>query len=135
MVIQRLQSLFLFFASVIMGIFCFMPFANNEAGGVFYPENSLVFLSVNILIALLLMLSIFMFRNLRRQKTVVLVSMLLMVASAVTGSCTIYTTMENPQLAWDGGALMLLCSMLLTVAAYRRIVADEKLLKSYDRLR
>ena len=125
MVIQRLQSLFLLLSSIVMGITSFMPFA-SEGDKIFAPKDSVVFLVVNILIATLLFLSIFMYKNLKRQKTVVLV---------ITGCCTAYSVMQQPKLDWTGGALMLLCTLMLTVAAYRRIVADERLLKSYDRLR
>lgn len=134
MVIQRLQSLFLLLSSIVMGITSFMPFA-SEGDKIFAPKDSVVFLVVNILIATLLFLSIFMYKNLKRQKTVVLVSLVLTVVSAITGCCTAYSVMQQPKLDWTGGALMLLCTLMLTVAAYRRIVADERLLKSYDRLR
>ena len=92
-----------------------------------------VYCTLNLLIALLLLLAIFMFKNIKRQKTVTLVSVVLMVASAVSGGVIAYS--GGMAVDWTGGVLLLICSGVLALAAYRRIVADERLLRSYDRLR
>lgn len=138
MVIQRWQSVFLLLAFVLMTSFCFVPFASQGVGenfAQFYPTQAPVYLTLNVLIALLSLLSIFMYKNIARQKTVVLVSFLLMLVSAVSGAVIVFATLDNAVIDWTGGILLLLASMLMSLAAYRRIVADEKLLKSYDRLR
>ncbi len=136
MVIQRWQSVFLFLASIMMGIFCAIPMASQGEGESFIqfcPIDATVYFTLNVLTAVLLFLSIFMFKNLKRQKTVALVSIVLMIASAVSGGIIVYNGAFN--IDWTGGVLLLLCSIAMTLAAYRRIVADERLLKSYDRLR
>lgn len=136
MVIQRWQSVFLLLAAVMMGIFNFVPFASQavEAETVsFIPMDAPVYFVLNILTALLLLLSIFMFKNLKRQKTVILVSVLLMIASAVAGGVIAYG--NSMSVDWGGSVLLLICSVVLALAAYRRVVADERLLKSYDRIR
>ncbi|MBQ9076357.1 MAG: DUF4293 family protein [Muribaculaceae bacterium] len=136
MVIQRWQSVFLFLASVMMGIFSFIPFASQGIGEEsvqFHPVDAPVYCTLNLLVAMLLLLAIFMFKNIRRQKTVTLVSVLLMVASAVAGGAIAYN--GKLSIDWTGGALLLACSVVLALAAYRRMVADERLLKSYDRIR
>ncbi len=136
MVIQRWQSVFLFLASVMMGIFSFVPFATQVSGEEilqFTPMDAPVYCTLNLLIALLLLLAIFMFKNIKRQKTVTLVSVVLMVASAVSGGVIVYS--GGMAVDWTGGVLLLICSGVLALAAYRRIVADERLLRSYDRLR
>lgn len=136
MVIQRWQSVFLFLASVMMVIFNFVPFASQtiDAEAVpFTPLDAPAYSVLNILVAILLLLSIFMFKNLKRQKTVILVSILLMFASVVSGGVIVYSNCMSVD--WAGSVLLLICSVALSLAAYRRIVADEKLLKSYDRIR
>lgn len=80
MVIQRWQTVFLLLAVIMMAVFCFSPFAQvGTDGGMqsLHTHRVPVFLVVNILIAVLLFLSIFMYRNLRRQMMVTLVSMVL----------------------------------------------------------
>lgn len=136
MVIQRWQSVFLFLASVMMIIFNFVPFASlviETVDVTFTPMDALAYSMLNFLTAILLMLSIFLFKNTKRQKTVVLVSILLMFASVVSGGVIAYSNCMSVD--WAGSVLLLVCSVVLSLAAYRRIVADEKLLKSYDRIR
>lgn len=137
MVIQRWQSVFLLLASVMMGIFSFIPFAtqisDNDGIMRFVPMDAPVYCILNLLVALLLLLAIFMFKNLKRQKTVTLISVMLMVASAVSGGIIAYG--NGMTIDWGGGVLLLACSIVMALAAYRRMAADERLLKSYDRLR
>lgn len=139
MVIQRWQTVFLLIAAIMMGIFCFSTVAQyhvGEAVAGFKPADAPVFLTVNLLIAVLLVLSIFMFRNLRRQMLMTLVAIVLIAASMVTGGFIIYGGAE-------GGAtvellvadLLLLGSAVFAILAYNRMRHDHKVLTSYDRLR
>lgn len=133
MVIQRWQSLYLLVASVMMGFYCFLPMANT-AEGVMYAYNIKPYLVVNVLIALLLFISIFLYRNLSKQKTVVKVNLLLMVISAVSGGLIVYNY-GGATINLSGAVLLILASIVITILAYTRILSDEKLLKSYDRIR
>lgn len=133
MVIQRWQSVYLLIASVMMGFFCYLPMATEgEASICVYQQP--VYLTLNILITALSFISIFLFKNLSRQKTVVKVNMFLMLASAITGAIIIYPG-TNLSIEWTGAPLLLGAALVITLAAYSRIRADERLLKSYDRIR
>ena len=134
MVIQRWQSVFLLLASIMMGIFCVLPLATQ--GNVdFYPYQEPVYLILNALVAVLSFIAIFLFKNLARQKMVVKVNAFLIVASAIVGAIMIYVGMPNLEILWTAGPLLLICSLLMTIAALRRINQDDKLLKAADRIR
>lgn len=134
MVIQRWQSVFLLLASIMMGIFCVLPLATQ--GNVdFYPYQQPVYLILNVLVAVLSFIAIFLFKNLARQKMVVKVNAFLIVASAIVGAIMIYVGMPNLEILWTAGPLLLICSFLMTIAALRRINQDDKLLKAADRIR
>ena len=133
MVIKRLQSVYLLLASLMMGFFSFIPFASQNGNDV-SPNDLPVYMIINLLIAVLLFISIFLFKNITRQKMLVKVTTFLIIASAITGAIICYNT-SNIQILWHEGPLMLICSLLVTFAAYRRICHDDKLLKAADRIR
>ncbi len=138
MVIQRIQTLFLFIGCLAMIFFCFVPMGNATVGTELVkllPTDYPVFLTVNILIAVLLFLAIFLYKNTRMQKTVTLLSMLLIAVSAVTGGFLIYGDSRGAEVEWFGGVILLVITMIMAIAAYRGIRKDENLLSSYDRLR
>ena len=134
MVIQRWQSVFLLLASIMMGIFCYLPLA-SQADIDFRPYQQPVYLILNVLISVMSLIAIFLYKNLARQKTVVKVNALLIVASAIAGGVIVYMNMPKVEILWTAGPLLLICSFLITIAALRRINHDEKLLKAADRIR
>lgn len=139
MVIQRWQTLLLLLAVILMCIFCATPYAHvsaleTEAAPV-YVYDAPVFLTINAVIAALLFIAIFMYKNLRRQMTVTLISMVLICASAVTAGFIIYRAMPDATLVWTGGVILLFASLVCALAAYRLMRRDRNLLRSYDRLR
>ena len=134
MVIQRWQSVFLLLASIMMGIYSFLPLAANGHVN-YYPSENIVYMVLNLLIALFSFVAIFLFKNLARQKMVVKVNAFLIVASAVTAAIMIFVNMPQMQIQWTSGPLLLVCSFLMTIVALRRINHDDKLLKAADRIR
>lgn len=141
MVIQRWQTVFLFIATMLMALFTFMPFASATIDAQIvdlHPKDFPVYLILNLLIAILLFLAIFMYRNLKLQKKVTLLSMVLMVCSAVTGGFLLYGP-NAPEgavkLVWAGGILLLIGALVFAVLAYRGIGKDQRTLSSYDRIR
>ncbi len=141
MVIQRWQSVLLLIATICMALFCFTPFAsfNDPASAESVlsasPSDFIVFLVLNLTIAALLFISIFLFRNLKRQLTVTLLSILLMIVSAVTGIIIVYVRLEGGHIELSGGALLLIIAFVASLRAYRCIARDRRLLTSMDRLR
>lgn len=134
MVIQRWQTVFLFLATVMMGFFCYLPLA-QQGEMIFHPYDQIPYLVLNSLIAVLSLISIFLFKNLSRQKTVVKVNLMLIIASMIAGATIVYVNMPQVEILWTGGPLLLICSFLMTYAALRRINQDDKLLKAADRIR
>ena len=139
MVIQRWQTVFLFIATVLVALFTFMPFASATVDSqILHPKDFPVYLILNLLIAVLLFLAIFMYRNLKLQKKVTLLSMLLMCCSAVCGGFLLYgpnAPKGEVELVWAGGILLLLGALVFAILAYRGIGKGQRTLSSYDRIR
>ncbi len=141
MVIQRWQSVLLLLAVVLMAIFCCTPIATYSLDGsaeslsAVYVKDAPVLLTVALLVAVLLFISIFMYKNLKRQMTVTLLSILLIVATIVTGFFVIYNAYPGANFVVFGGLVLLVIAMILALGAYRCMKSDQRKLRSYDRLR
>lgn len=141
MVIQRIQTLFLLLAVVFMAMFCLTPFAtldcaeSAESWAPVFVKDAPVFMVLNLVIAVLLFLGIFMFKNLRQQMKVTLVSIVLICASIVTFGFVLFVGMPGAHIIWTGGVLLLVAALICALFAYRGMKKDHKLLTSYDRLR
>ena len=141
MVIQRWQTVWLLVATVLVAVFCCIPMAIvpgevNDPNSVTFmrPVDVPVFMVVNIVVAFLLFLSIFLYKNTRRQKTLTLVSMLLIVV--VIEVLLLYSWNDAyGGIEWLGSIFLLLAALVFALLAYRGINHDERLLKAADRLR
>lgn len=141
MVIQRWQSVLLLLAVVLMCIFCATPLAtyaadtSAESLTAVYVKDAPVLLTVSILVAALLFITIFLYKNLKRQMTVTLLSIVLIVATIVTGFFVVYNAYPGADFVLFGGILLLVISLILALSAYRLMKRDLRKLRSYDRLR
>ena len=139
MVIQRWQTVLLALAVIVMAIFCSTPFATVSATAEqvesVYLKDAPVLMIVSILIGVVLFLSIFMYKDLKRQMTMTLVSMVLLVAAIVTGIFIVYYAMPDARLVIFGGVTLLVVTFVLALGAYSMMNRDRKLLESYNRLR
>lgn len=142
MVLQRWQSVWLLFAAILVALFCFVPVAMISGPSVELAEANMtmadfpVLAIVTGLVALLLFIAIFLYRNTRRQKTVTLLSMLLIcVVAVVTIILTFSERDEATRVEIGGSVLLLLGALVFAAMAYRGIRHDEKLLRAADRLR
>lgn len=143
--IQRWQSVWLLLAAILTGFFCFIPMATitgpatamtPDSITLLYPIQMLVFFCVNILIALLLFLAIFLFKNTRLQKSITLISMLLILCSLATECLVLFGwNSADGQIAWTGSIFLLIAAFVLAAFAYRGICKDERLLRAADRIR
>lgn len=138
MVIQRWQSVLLFFAGLAICLFAFLPVCD-----VVLPDevvtavlkNALPLFILDLLIGLLLFISIFLYGDLKLQKRVVVISDILIVVLMI-GSLLYYNNVENSiGVLWSWYALLPVLALVLSIWGYRRIKADENTLKSYDRIR
>ena len=90
-----------------------------------YALDILPLFIVLCLTFVLLLVDIFLYKTLPLQKKVALVCLLLTVVAGVAGGiCGSVSVM-----------VMTSVSAILTIVAYTRMKADERLLKSYDRIR
>ena len=140
MVIQRWQSVLLLIAVVLMCIFCATPYAQVKAiesadPTPVFAADAPVFLILNIVIAALLFIAIFLFKNLKLQMRVTHITILLIAASIVTCGFILYASMPDAELIWTGGVLLLVAAMVCALFGLRFMRKDRNLLRSYDRLR
>lgn len=158
MVIQRWQSVFLLIVTAMMACFTFcslgqvqmpdfsldfttMGFsiegeATNGAPSGYYMRTW-PFFTISLLCTILPFIAIFLFRNMSLQKTVCIIEVLLIVALVLMGIAYGYKNeaLENYQVGWSSIIITLPIAVVADLLAYRRISADQKLLRSTDRLR
>ncbi|MBO5779657.1 MAG: DUF4293 family protein [Muribaculaceae bacterium] len=130
MVIQRWQSLFLLVAAALMAIFAFTPFATIEGAPVAstaYPA----FMALNLLCALLLLINIFLFKNLKFQIKQALLNSFLVLGSICCAAVITFTT--GASLSWQ--IALPVVALIFSLFARRRMCADKRLLDSADRIR
>lgn len=148
MVIQRLQTLLLVIAIVLGVVFYFVPFGYESLvdgatmQSVVSPLKAIDFIGliVPVSVALLLMVvAIFMFKKPAPQKLFVVLSALATVAAAgvviyiLSAGAVDTDSAVTARTIWGGGGLILIAMIVAQIYAYRGIVADQKLLRSYER--
>lgn len=139
MQIQRLQTLLLLIAAVLVGWYCFSPLAVEAAATPkptpHFVHESIILLTVNVLIAVLLVIMIFMYGNPKLQRKLTFMSLILICASLVSSIFFVYNNWPGAEFYWFGGIILLIFALFFGIWAYMRIGKDIKLLGSYDRLR
>lgn len=139
MQIQRIQTLYLLIAAILTGMFCFLPYAavsvsEDETAKVLASETPILFI-LNITITILLVINIFMYKNLKQQIRVALLNILLIIGSVITTLIYIYVGHVEAVPAFDGGAILLVLAESFAIAARRAMIKDKKRLSAADRLR
>ncbi len=141
MQIQRIQTLLLLIAAILVAVFCFTPFAqviaSDEAASatLLYTSDAPVFLILNIVITALLLIVIFMYKNLRQQMRMTILGIVLICASIVTSGFIMMAGEPKATPILLGGVVLLLAALVFALLAYRSMRRDHKLLRSMDRLR
>ncbi len=156
MVIQRWQSVLLFIAALCMGFFTFM-----SLGQVQLPDFTLNFSTfgfsyegeanagqpsgymmhtwglfvISLLSCLIPLINIFMFKNLKAQKRLCMIEVLFLIAVIATGAIYAYTGVDNGAVSWSSLVCAPFIALMADILAFNRINADDRLLKSADRLR
>ena len=132
--IQRIQSLFLFFSTVsLLVIVYYFPLLKDSSTNVeYYLKNSSSILRYLILASSILsILAIFQFRNRNKQKIVVRISRLLITISLLL--ILFVETTEVKKVA--SGTLLLVIPFVFLVFANFFINKDQKLIDESERLR
>ena len=131
--IQRVQSLFLFFAAIISIVILFYPpiFIDSEENLTIMRDLQNRFPSLLLVLSTLLALfAIFQFKNRLRQLMIVNISRL---SIAISFFLLIIFKEEGNQLYY-GSFLLILPYIILLISSYF-IKKDEKLVRSADRIR
>lgn len=155
MVIQRWQSVLLLAAAVMMGIFTFCSIGQVQTpdytfnfmslgffqegeptGGSEYQTYSSWYLFVMSLTScILLLIDIFLYRNLPLQKRICLVSILFMVATGATACGLGYGTVPQGEIGWSTVICAPVIGIIAAILAWQRMQKDHNMLKSVDRIR
>lgn len=134
MQIQRIQTLWLIMAVIIAAISFAFPWIKIEESFIGLCDN-IPMLILGLLASILPLVSIFLFRNLKRQKTTTQLSGLF---ALVTFSYTVALSFLGPnkdaKILILGPSLMVL-SCIFDYLALKGINRDAKLLRDSDRLR
>lgn len=156
MQIQRWQSVLLLCAVVMMACFTFL-----SLGQIQMPDYTLNFttigfqiegistdggpsgwslytwplFAVSLLSAILPAVAIFSYKNLKVQKRICLVELLIIIVVIANACLYGYRSFSPYSVSWSSLALAPVIAFLADLFAYQRICADERLLKAADRLR
>ena len=128
MVLQRWQSFLLFVAVILMACFNFSTMAVMPDSTELVPTDYVFIWVPAVAAVLLLFIDIFMYRNLRLQMKVAVVSIIVMIAVVVSRAA-------GAEYSWTGAPLFLLCALVLAIFARVFMGKDYRLLRSVDRLR
>ena len=133
MVLQRWQTVLLFIAFALIVLFLATPMGYNAAGYSVFALAVIPFFILNVVIALLLFIEIFLYRNLKVQIKWSAVILVLEAASAGLAFGMVYFT-EGFKMSLMGAPLVV-AALVLTWFARRFMIKDKKLLAAADRIR
>ena len=134
MQIQRIQTLWLIMAVIIAAISFAFPWIKIEESFIGLCDN-IPMLILGLLASILPLVSIFLFRNLKRQKTTTQLSGLFALATfSYTVALSVLGPDKDAKMLILGPSLMVL-SCIFDYLALKGINRDAKLLRDSDRLR
>ena len=149
MVIQRIQSVYLLIAVILMVVFAFFPALTFELGGRQFVYGALeagkvgvthidpLMLMLVVLISLLALIDIFLFKNLQRQMTVCFVDIIIGLAMLVAIGIQAFSVngKDGVTLTWQWYLLLPILSIVFLMLAHKAMSRDKKMLRDSDRLR
>ncbi|MBR5216285.1 MAG: DUF4293 domain-containing protein [Bacteroidales bacterium] len=146
--IQRIQTVFLFFAAVFAGVLFFTPIASFTVGdemvklsvfGVENHTNALFLLVLAILMVIVPFVTIFMYK--KREFQLKLSSLNVLLNAMLCGLVFLFyvnkvqADLSAETVTYLFGTYIPLINMVLSILAMRWIKKDIELIKSVDRLR
>ena len=149
MVIQRIQSVYLLIAVILMAVFAFFPALTFELGGREFVYGALeagkvgathidpLMLTLVILICFLAFIDIFLYKNLQRQMTVCFVDIIICLAMIIAICIEAYVVSgkEGITMKWEVFFWMPFWSVIFLMMAHKAMARDKKMLRDSDRLR
>lgn len=149
MVIQRIQTVYLIIAIILMVVFAFFPALSFELGGREFVYGALetgkvgvthfdpLMLMLIVLISLLALIDIFLYKNLQRQMTVCFIDIIIGLAMLVAICIQAYMvgTRDGVTLTWQWYLALPVLSIIFLMLAHKSMSKDKKMLRDSDRLR
>ena len=149
MVIQRIQSVYLLIAVILMIVFAFFPALSFEMGDKTVLFGALetgragnlhvnpLLLTLTILISLLALIDIFLFKNLQRQMTVCFVDIIigLSMLIAICVQAFVVGNSDGWIVYWQWYVFLPVLAIIFLVLAHNAMSRDKKKLLDADRLR
>lgn len=135
MVIQRWQSVLLLISAIFVALAGILPYAVTANGVDVCAVQTSVLLCVDILVALLLLIDIFLYRNLRYQMKVTRLALGLIVVLEAAIAAYTCAGLEGATISIIGGIVMPVLALISAFVALRLMLRDYRLLRSADRLR
>lgn len=135
MVIQRWQSVLLLISAIFVALAGILPYAVTANGVDVCAVQTPVLLCVDILVALLLLIDIFLYRNLRYQMKVTRLALGLVVVLEAAIAAYTCAGLEGATISIIGGIVMPMLALISSFVALRLMHRDYRLLRSADRLR
>ncbi|PSJ72382.1 DUF4293 domain-containing protein [Sphingobacteriales bacterium UPWRP_1] len=130
--IQRIQTIYLLLAALVCAAFIFTPFAISGST-LLQTLNFMALVALSGVVALLSLGNIFLFKNRKLQITLCRVALLVILA--LIGGGIYYALATDGQDLPQYGAALPVLGTIFEVLAMRGVQADEKLIRSMDRLR
>ncbi len=149
MVIQRIQSVYLLIAVILMVVFAFVPaltfeladktvlYGALETGRAGNLHINPLLITLIILISLLAFIDIFLYKNLQRQMTVCFVDIIIGLAMLVAIGIQAFVVgnREGWTVTWQWYVLLPVLSIIFLMMAHKAMSRDKKKLLDADRLR
>ena len=149
MVIQRIQSVYLLIAIILMAVFAFFPALSFQLGGRDFVYGALeagkvgvthidpLMLMLIILIVFLAIVDIFLFKNLQRQMTVCFVDIIIGLAMlvAIGVQACVIGSRDGVSMIWPWYLILPVLSIIFLMLAHKAMSNDKKKLRDADRLR
>lgn len=135
MVIQRWQSVLLLISAIFVALAGILPYAVTANGVDVCAVQTPVLLCVDILVALLLLIDIFLYRNLRYQMKVTRLALGLIVVLEAAIAAYTCAGLEGATISIIGGIVMPVLALISSFVALRLMHRDYRLLRSANRLR
>jgi len=146
--IQRIQSVYLFISTVLIGLLFLLPFAEIAKDGAIYlfnfkgilldgvvKETGWVVSCLIIIVIALQVLAIFSFKNRKQQNKIILFAILMLLGLLAAFVFFTYISFSGAQINFKTGAVLPLIAIIVDYLAIRAIDKDEALIRSIDRIR
>lgn len=145
MVLQRIQTLYLLIAAIMMAVFTFLPVIQlTNDSGIFLVGavttcginiSSLILLALDLLIVVLAVITIFLYKNLKLQ--IKLAGILILLVVALLGTVAVMAIMQKgisiAILQWPIAFPFL--ALVMIMLAQKGMKHDKKLLSDSERIR